>query len=155
MTDIPYPMISDDSIENRINQLLSYLNTMVDSINRMFENIDITNLNKTLAEKIKSGITEHQDTSGFTTSVKFEKEFKPYEKELNKTLDDSKDYVETVYASPTQTAIKVKEIESRFISKDYADDRWVKKGSALLPEQGTWAYIESQLARLSFIIDWL
>lgn len=155
MTDIPYPMISDDSVENRINQLLSYLNTMVDSINRVFENIDITNLNKTLAKKINSGITEHQDTSGFTTSVKFEKEFKPYEKELNKTLDDSKDYVETVYASPKHTAIKVKEIESRFISKDFADDRWVEKGPLLFPPEGTWRYLENQLATLSGIIDWL
>lgn len=90
MTDIPYPMISQGSAEDTLNQIIVYLNTLVDAINHMFENIDITNLNESLANRINSSLTEHQDMSAFATSANFKKEFGSFSDNINSIFAEFK-----------------------------------------------------------------
>lgn len=97
-------------------QIISYLNTLVDSINRMFENIDITNLNSNLADKINSSITEHQDTSSLATAAKL----KEAADALSASVNSLNQYVD-------ETFYKVSEADGKFATYDYLADKHYSK----------------------------
>lgn len=113
MTDIPYPMIAQGDAATTVAQIISYLSTLVDSINRMFENIDITNLNANLADKIKSSVTEHQDLSAYATAARL----KESADALSSSVSALKQYADETFAPLTalENYYTKKEIESDLI----------------------------------------
>jgi hypothetical protein len=109
-------MITEGSAEDMLNQILSYLNTLVDAVNRMFENIDITNLNEELANKINNSLTEHQDMSAYATSGKVRSEFRSCVDSLGTALGKFKEYVADTYVTPSVFDEMKAGFEGRFIT---------------------------------------
>ena len=97
-------------------QIISYLNTLVDAVNRMFENIDITNLNSNLADKINSSITEHQDTSSLATAAKL----KEATDALSASVDSLNQYVD-------KTFYKVSDADGKFATYEYLENNYYSK----------------------------
>ena len=80
MSDFPVfsPRGTTDSA--KLEELISYLPSLSSAIEREMMSLDFSNLNANLRSRIESGITEHQDLSGFASKNYAKNHF--YEKEV-------------------------------------------------------------------------
>lgn len=80
MSDFPVfsPRGTTDSA--KLEELISYLPSLSSAIERELMSLDFSNLNSNLRSRIESGITEHQDLSGFASKNYAKNHF--YEKEV-------------------------------------------------------------------------
>lgn len=89
MSDFPVfsPRGTTDSA--KLTELISYLPSLTSAIEREMMSLDFSNLNEGLRSRIESGITEHQDLSGFASKNYAKNHF--YDKD---TVDGIKDEIE-------------------------------------------------------------
>ena len=52
MIDLMPPYITGKTTEEKLDNLIKYVNSLYDAVSRKFENIDITDLNASLADKV-------------------------------------------------------------------------------------------------------
>ena len=96
MSDFPVfsPRGTTDSA--KLEELISYLPSLSSAIEREMMSLDFSNLNANLRSRIESGITEHQDLSGFASKNYAKNHF--YEKEvvdgIKEELEDNIEDVE-------------------------------------------------------------
>lgn len=69
MSDFPALSLRGKTDSEKLAELISYLPSLTSSIEREMMSLDFSNLNEDLQKKISSGITEHQDLSGFSSKI--------------------------------------------------------------------------------------
>lgn len=67
MSDFPALSLRGKTDSEKLAELISYLPSLTSSIEREMMSLDFSNLNEDLQKKISSGITEHQDLSGYSS----------------------------------------------------------------------------------------
>lgn len=67
MSDFPALSLRGKTDSEKLAELISYLPSLTSSIEREMMSLDFSNLNEDLQKKISSGITEHQDLSGYAS----------------------------------------------------------------------------------------
>ena len=67
MSDLPIFSARGRTDSERLSELIAYLPSLSSAIDRQMMSLDYSNLNEDLRKKIDSGITEHQDLSGYAS----------------------------------------------------------------------------------------
>jgi hypothetical protein len=83
MSNIPYPFVDGATQSERITQINDYIGRYSVSLNNMFNNIGIDNLNPALAKRINSSIRNHQPLNEYAPLVRVDKLGEPVEEGLD------------------------------------------------------------------------
>lgn len=67
MSNIPVPMIYGANDSAKIQNIISYINQLADTLSRELNSIGLPNLSQELREKIDGAISKHQDLSEYAT----------------------------------------------------------------------------------------
>ena len=85
MSDFPALSLRGKTDSEKLAELISYLPSLTSSIEREMMSLDFSNLNEDLQKKISSGITEHQDLSGYASKNYTKKIANELESEIQST----------------------------------------------------------------------
>lgn len=85
MSDFPALSLRGKTDSEKLAELISYLPSLTSSIEREMMSLDFSNLNEDLQKKISSGITEHQDLSGYASKNYTKKITNELESEIQST----------------------------------------------------------------------
>lgn len=83
MSNIPYPFVDGATQSEQITQINDYIGRYSVSLNNMFNNIGIDNLNPALAKRINSSIRNHQPLNEYAPLVRVDKLGEPVEEGLD------------------------------------------------------------------------
>ena len=132
MSDFPALSLRGKTDSEKLAELISYLPSLTSSIEREMMSLDFSNLNEDLQKKISSGITEHQDLSGYASKNFAKKNFTSYQyvdgvkTELNAYIERLENLVEglSVVVSGLSETITImqNDISNRYTKAEIDDD---------------------------------
>lgn len=111
MSNIPVPMIHGANESEKIQNIISYITRLADTLSRELNSIGLENLSQELSEKIKSAISQHQDLSAYATKAYVEK-----------TDKSTREWVESNFYTARETRDYINGALVGYATKQYVDD---------------------------------